>query len=277
MTDFSSSLPNNSGPSMPNNVPPVEPKPWEPAKIPVPSQQANSYVNDYMPPSITPPASVPSSFQPPKSIEPTPAAPSMPPALTPSSMPSLPPVPPMPSYQPPEPFKAPEVVKPPEPVKPVEATPTSSPTPSSSSETLEDQNIFHLLGVEEATESEKEAFLDELQQVIWEDFLENDVELLLTEEELVEFKKIADKQMADQEAHQTEMVEYLEKLIPDLEKIMLEKALELKEDMIRERITQLTEQYKESPEKLAKVTESSHLVEEQKWRSAANVLNAIPA
>ncbi len=159
----------------------------------------------------------------------------------------------------------------------VSSMPIASPPSTKTSQTLEDQNIFHLLGVEDATEDEKEAFLDELQQVIWEDFLENDVDLLLTEEELVEFKKIADKQGMNEEARQAEMVEFLEKLIPDLEKIMLEKALELKEEMMRERINQLTSQYKDMPEKVSKVNQALKLVDDQQWRSAAELLNSMSA
>jgi hypothetical protein len=162
------------------------------------------------------------------------------------------------------------------------AEPTTSSTPPAGStdqksETLQDQNIFHLLGVENATEEEKEAFLDELQQVIWEDFVESDVELLLTEEELVEFKKISQKQGTGDEQLQVEMVQFLEKLIPDLEKIMLEKALELKEEMMRERISQLKSVYKEEPEKLTKVNEALKLADSDQWHSSANMLNAISA
>lgn len=165
---------------------------------------------------------------------------------------------------------------------PVSSAPASSSIPPApnvvttpNSQALEDQNIFQLLGVMDATEDEKEAFLDELQQVIWEDFIEHDVDLLLTEEELAEFKKIGDKPTPGEEDRQAEMIAFLEKLIPDLEKIMLEKALELKEEMLRERISQLTKQYQEMPDKSAKVQEALKLVENQQWRAAAEVLNGI--
>ena len=115
------------------------------------------------------------------------------------------------------------------------------------SQALEDQNIFHMLGINDAPESDKEAFLDELQQVIWEDFLENDVELLITEEENVAFQQIVHKTDVSEEQRQSQMMDYLEKLIPDLEKIMLEKALELKEEMMTERINQLVKLYEHNP------------------------------
>jgi hypothetical protein len=164
---------------------------------------------------------------------------------------------------------------------PVADTDTPAETTSSSSdpnsEALEDQNIFDLLGIAQATEDEKEAFLDELQQVIWEDFVEKDVELLLTEDELKEFRILADSTDSDEDARQAGMIEYLENLIPDLEKIMLEKALDLKEDMTRQRITELLEHYKADSAKLETVKKAQSQADQQKWRSVAMTLNAIPA
>jgi len=144
-------------------------------------------------------------------------------------------------------------------------------------ESLEDQNIFDLLGINEATEEEKELFLDELQQVIWEDFVENDVELLLTEEELKEFRMIAEKPDVKEDDRQSQMIEFLEKLIPDLEKIMLEKALDLKEELTRERMNEYKEFYKDDAEKLAAVTQALALADEQKWMSATQKLNSLRA
>ncbi len=140
---------------------------------------------------------------------------------------------------------------------------------------LEDQNVFHLLGIESATDKEKDMFLDELQQIIWEDFLDNDVDLLLTEDELAEFKKIEEKTGSDEDAKQTEMVEYLEKLIPDLEKIMLEKAMELKEAMFVERMTQMKHNFEENPEALTQIEKAEQLLKNEQWRDSANTLNAI--
>lgn|SRR5258708_594278 len=147
---------------------------------------------------------------------------------------------------------------------------------SQASQTIEDQNIFHMLGIENAKEEEKETFLDELQQVIWEDFLASDVELLLTEDELTEFKKFSDKQGISDEQRQSEMIEYLEKYVPDLEKIMLEKALELKEEMMKERIKDALEVYKDKPEYFSKVQQAKEKIDSQQWRDAADALNSLP-
>ena len=87
---------------------------------------------------------------------------------------------------------------------------------------LEQQNIFDLLGVSDGTDQEKETFLDELQQVIWEDFLEKDVALLLTDQEHEQFRQIMDKPGPRDHQRQEEIIEFLDGLIPNLEQIMLE-------------------------------------------------------
>ena len=223
------------------------------------TQPGSSYVDAYQPPAgsstPTPPAMTPS--EPTVSATPAPQTPS-------AQMPVAPPPVPKPMVD-----AAPPVTSMPS------STSQADEPMESVSQTLEDQNIFFLLGVEEANDEEKEAFLDELQQIIWEDFLENDVELLLTSEELTAFKQISDKTGIEEEERQTQMIEYLEKIIPDLEKIMLEKALELKEEMFRERLKELQDLFSDKPDKLEVVTKATAALNDSKWRDAAKVLNTL--
>lgn len=148
---------------------------------------------------------------------------------------------------------------------------------STTSETLEDQNIFYLLGVEDGTNEQKETFLDELQQVIWEDFLENDVQLLLTKEEHQQLQQMTNNDTKKPLMEQEAVVVFLEKLIPDLEEIMLEKALELKADLVRERVAGLKELHAGKTDTLQKIEEAENLVSQDKWLSAARMLNSLPA
>jgi len=230
-----------------------------------PASPNPSYVDSYMPPSSTP-SSTPASTWTPVSdpaVNP-PVTPMMPPAAVPDPAPAIEPVrPSMPDFTQPNPNPAPT---PP----PVAAAPAVV-----DSQTLEDQNIFDLLGVVDATEAEKEAFLDELQQVIWEDFLENDVELLLTEAEMAELKTVMGDKNSNDLEQQEKIVIYLEKLVPDLEEIMLEKALELKADMVKERITSMKEFFATQPEKLTSVDKAEGLISEDQWRTAADTLNSL--
>ncbi len=160
-------------------------------------------------------------------------------------------------------------------VKSTDAVTPSSNDSTAGSQQLEDQNIFFLLGVEDGTDEEKEAFLDELQHVIWEDFLENDIELLVTAEELQQVKDIITKAGDNHDQAQEEVIQYLEKLIPDLEDIMLEKALELKEDMVKERLAGMKEYYAEDVQATQKLADAQTAMDAARWHDAATAMNAI--
>lgn len=166
---------------------------------------------------------------------------------------------------------------PPAPVAdPQDSLPTQSmaSTPEAA-ESLEDQNIFYLLGVDDGTEEQKSQFLDELQQVIWEDFLDTDVKLLLTEAEMQELERLEATKPDAKMEEQEEVIVYLEKLIPDLEDILLEKALGLKADLFRERIAGMREYHAANPQALTTVSEAEQLMNQEKWLSAARLLNTI--
>lgn len=155
------------------------------------------------------------------------------------------------------------------------ATSSVKTTAPGESEELEDQNIFTMLGVKDGTPEQRETFLDELQQVIWEDFLEYDVKLLTTKEEQIELQKMIASPGASELEKQEKIVVYLEKLIPDLEEIMLEKALELKEEMARERLKSLREFYANMAEALSKIDSAEQLMNAGKWKSAVALLNSL--
>ncbi|MBU1885270.1 hypothetical protein KKE34_01530 [Patescibacteria group bacterium] len=184
------------------------------------------------------------------------------------------------SYQPPAPqasisqspkpyTPAPQASMPP---KPQDTSPATTKS-DQDSQSLHDQNIFFLLGVKDGTDEEKEAFLDELQQVIWEDFLESDVKLLITAEEMIKLREMMAK--GDGQAEQEEMIVYLEKLIPDLEEIMLEKALELKSDLFKERIAGMREYHLGNQAALDNIDEAKKLIDQTQWKKAAEILNAV--
>lgn len=143
------------------------------------------------------------------------------------------------------------------------------------SESIEDQNIFFLLGVTDGTQEQRDAFLDELQQVIWEDFLEHDTKLLITTDEMTELQKLLENRESRDLEKQEEIIVFLEKLIPDLEEIMLEKALELKGDMVRERAQGLKQFFADKPDKLSRVDQAEKLMDEGKWYSAAHLMNSL--
>ncbi len=143
------------------------------------------------------------------------------------------------------------------------------------SETLADQNIFFLLGAQEGSTQEQEQFLDELQQVIWEDFLQTDLDLLITSQEKEQIDQILQDSNLDDQAKQEEILKYLDGIIPDLEEIMLEKALKLKGELVQERVASLKETLAEDQDKLAKLEEINQLLAQNKWYSAGVMLNQL--
>lgn len=175
------------------------------------------------------------------------------------------------AYQPPA-DDAVQVSMPPNPA------PVSDPIPAAASpetsEALEDQNIFDLLGVSDGTDEQKEEFLSELQDVLWEDFLEYDAQLLVTKDEYAELKQLRETHKDNVPEQQEAVVGYLEKLIPDLEEIMLEKALELKSDMVKERIAGMKELYTEDAAYQGQMAEAEAHIAAGRWHSAAVVLNS---
>lgn len=179
------------------------------------------------------------------------------------------------------PAKAPEPVTPEElqsvmkdePMKPA-ATNSQKPV-SDGAESIEEQNIFELLGVGDAEPAEKEAFLDELQQALWEDFLDRDVSLLVTPDQMKEIEALRQQNAGSEIAVQEQLIKKVETLVPDVEEIMLEKALELKEDMVRERVAGMKEYYAARPDDLAKVQEAEKHISAGRWKTGTQLLNTL--
>ncbi|MCB9813568.1 MAG: hypothetical protein H6772_04140 [Pseudomonadales bacterium] len=163
--------------------------------------------------------------------------------------------------------------------------PAENPQPVASndqkvSEALGDQNIFSMLGVDDGNEELRENFLNELQTVIWDDFLENDVNLLLTSQEKDKFDDLMAKREevindSKSDEIEDELIEYLETLIPDLEEIMLEKALDLKADLFVERLNGMRDFNANNSQNLIIIDNVEKLMTEEKWHSAAELLNSI--
>lgn len=142
-------------------------------------------------------------------------------------------------------------------------------------QSLESQNIFDLLGAADGEESEKEAFLDELQQVVWEDFIQSDVQTLLTEAEYAEFSQIVNQPEIANEEMQEKALEFLEKLVPDLEDILLEKALQLKQDLVWERVAGMKEYFAGQDQQLQAVVQAEALFKQGRWDDGAQLLNTL--
>lgn len=180
---------------------------------------------------------------------------------------SLPPAPPEPLSDLPEPTPAPEIPM-------MDAAVEETPMGSTPSEDIADLNIFDMLGVKDGTPEQRDQFLNELQAVIWDDFIDHDTKLLLTEDEQKQLASILQPDPKSPE-NQEKAVVFLETLVPDLEEIMLEKALQLKEEMVRERLKAMQELHREDASKMGNLTQVEQLFNKKQWRSGSDLLNSI--
>lgn len=146
---------------------------------------------------------------------------------------------------------------------------------ASNSEALEDQNVFFLLGVTDGTLEERETFLTELQDVVWEDFLGFDVKLLITNDEYEEFRQLTEGQDNKEPQQQERIIAFLQPLIPDLDEILEEKTLEFKGDLVLERIIGMKAFFAGQEELLVQLDHARALIDEGQWHSAAQTLNAL--
>jgi len=137
-------------------------------------------------------------------------------------------------------------------------------------EALPAQNIFEMLGLSNISDEEKNQFLDELEEMIWNDFIEHDLQLLLTTTEYEEAKKTLQATYQSEDARKEALLNYLSSLIPDLEEILYQKALELKAEMFAERVKRMNMDADENMR--AKLQEVEALVAQNRFKSALKLL-----
>lgn len=156
----------------------------------------------------------------------------------------------------------------------------SEPAPTSNDEEvnqedLESQNIFTMLGLENLEETEKEAFLADLEQLIWDNFIEVELPLLLNSEQKAQAEQIlADNSKTEDERKEALLV-YVEKFIPNLEEVMYKKALSLKKEMFEERLKKMRDQATEENNLslMADLDQVRELVAADRYKTATELLN----
>lgn len=153
---------------------------------------------------------------------------------------------------------------------PVADNSKTTPEADLNQEDLKSQNIFDMLGLTNISNEEKDGFLDELEEMIWSDFTTHDLQLILTAEEYTGAKAILDKS-GDETQRKEDLIVYLDKLIPDLDEVLYEKALELKSEMVGERLKKL----KSKGANLEEIKEAEDLISQNRWKSAVSLLNQL--
>jgi len=101
----------------------------------------------------------------------------------------------------------------------------------------------------------------------------HDLELVLTSEEYAGALKILDAEDQKNNEKKENLIVYLEKILPNLDEILYDKALELKSEMMAERLSQMKKNADEAT--LAKIKEVENLISQNKWKSASLLLNQL--
>lgn len=144
-----------------------------------------------------------------------------------------------------------------------------------SSEALIDQDVFVLLGVEDGADEQKQEFLDELVQVVWDDFVEEEAPELLKEADRHKLQELYTGSKTKELSNQGVTVDFLNARIPDLDRHIVALAAELKRSLMEERVAGMRELYKADPKALATIAQAETLIMQDKWRSAAMLLNGL--
>ena len=164
----------------------------------------------------------------------------------------------------------------PEPTPEPTAEPSAEPTPEPvNEEDLEKQNIFAMLGLKNLEESEKEAFLADLEQLIWDNFVEVELPLLLNSEQKAQADQIlADQSKAENERREA-LLAYVEPFIPNLDEVMYKKALSLKKEMFEERVKKMRDQATEENNLslMADLDQIQELIAAGRYKTATELLN----
>lgn len=153
---------------------------------------------------------------------------------------------------------------------------TAQPSAKAFSEKLQKMSIFEMLGVE-GSEEEKEAFLSEVQDVIWQDVVENDLAPLLTEPELDEVEAMLNNEQTPEDTKRDYLFDLILKKVPNAEEVLLERTMQLKSDLLHERLHGMQEFFKDKPEALSELEKAHGLIDGEQHDEAVAVLNQLAA
>lgn len=142
--------------------------------------------------------------------------------------------------------------------------------------TLEQVNIFDLLGVSDASQEDQTAMLAEFQDAIWMEIVESDeYAKKIGDDDLDAFEKIIDNTALDIEQKRNEMFNFLASRIDNLEIVLREKTNILKLELLAARVQGMSEFFANQPDKQAQVEQAGALIEAGDYSTAIQQLNVL--
>lgn len=146
---------------------------------------------------------------------------------------------------------------------------------AANTEGLEAQNIFDMLNLSQLSDQEKDSFLNDLEKLIWDNFITIDLPLLLTAEEKAEADRLMSEVGKSEDEQKEALLVYLDKLVPNLEQVMYQKAITLKKELFEERLRKMREQAKadNNLSLLADLDQIDDLLKAERYQTAVQLLN----
>lgn len=144
------------------------------------------------------------------------------------------------------------------------------------SDQLQKMSIFEMLGVV-GTEEEKEAFLTEVQDVIWQDVVENDLAPLLDEAELNEVEAMLNDEQASEDVKRDYLFDMILKKVPNAEEVLLSRTMQLKSDLLHERLHGMQQFFTGNEAALQKLEVAHGHIDAEQHDEAVTVLNELAA
>ena len=134
-------------------------------------------------------------------------------------------------------------------------------------------DIFTLLGIENASDEDREAFLTQLQDAIWEEVVEDELLEQLTDEEVDSIEQTVTSETMSAEDKRNTLFSMLSDKVPNLEQRLAESTNRLKFDLLGERVDGLREYYKTNEAQLGVLDQVEQLVEAGNVNEAVSLLN----
>ncbi len=138
---------------------------------------------------------------------------------------------------------------------------------------LSTMDVFTLLGITEASNEERELFLAQLQDAIWEEVVDEELSDSLTDEEIDSIDQTITDESISADEKRNRLFAMLAEKVPNLEERLMETTNDLKFDLLGERVEGLREYYADKAEQLQVLDQVEEMVNNGNLNEAVAVLN----
>jgi hypothetical protein len=138
---------------------------------------------------------------------------------------------------------------------------------------LESITLFDLIGIQGTAEEEKAMSL-KLANGIWQDWITAEWENF-PEAAMEKLEEILNEDKKDDERFEKEVGALIEEHMPEAKEQLKKRTIELKAEMVLERISGLREFHKNAAENISTLNEAEELADKGEWEKAVALLNQL--